>query len=562
MSKENDPILESLQGMTIDELIASTKLELQEDVQPEPEIQLEPLIGPAYTDLSVEEAEEVPEEEADEEDEEEDNRRIPAILRVMLYVCCVLATSVLLAVGAWKCLDEVCALTAADRPVTITVEEGDTISTITKKLRENHLIEYEWLFSLYCMMSNAEAKIDPGTYQLNELFDYHALVNGMIETSENRATVRVTIPEGYEAEDIFAILEENGVCTVAELKEAAANYAFDYAFLEGLEYGSEKRLEGYLFPDTYEFYVGDKAPNVLAKFLRNFDRKITDEMYADLEELNQRMRTKLTAAGYSEAEIQEKLLTFHDVIIVASLVEKETTRTAESASISSVIYNRLCSRLYPCLNIDATVQYVLPERKEVLTLADKSVISPYNTYTNAGLPVGPISNPGINSIRAALYPANNEYYFYALYPGGNNHFSETAAEHQEFLDEISGKTLQEQEQQRLQELEEARQEMAQAAAVQEDRAIEIALEEARREKYLQEGDDFSGNTNAVLLLPEEKPLHWDENWTIMNENGEPLYAGQAIWSVCIANAAAADAYLYIYVDIQTGAVVGAARTEG
>ena len=126
------------------------------------------------------------------------------------------------------------------------------------------------------------------------------------------------------------------------------------------------------------------------------------------------------------------------MIIVASLVEKETAKTSESASIASVIYNRLCSKLYPCLQIDATIQYALDERKEVLSNADKAIISPYNTYTNAGLPAGPIANPGINSIRAALYPAETDYYFYALGSDGVHKFSKTYYEHQDFLASLEG----------------------------------------------------------------------------------------------------------------------------
>ena len=124
-------------------------------------------------------------------------------------------------------------------------------------------------------------------------------------------------------------------------------------------------------------------------------------------------------------------------------MEKETAKTSESASIASVIYNRLCSKLYPCLQIDATIQYVLDERKEVLSNADKSIISPYNTYTNAGLPAGPIANPGINSIRAALYPADTEYYFYALGSDGVHKFSKTYYEHQDFLASLEGGTTDE-----------------------------------------------------------------------------------------------------------------------
>ena len=552
MQNENDSNLEHLQEMSVDELLRSTKADLESDTTDSNALPFEPLLPTEYADLSAENP---------EPEEEEDRYRIPAILRVMLYICCVLAAAVLLAVGAWKCVDDACALTADDRVVTVTVSEGSTMSDVTKMMKEKGLIRYEWLFSLYCMISNADEKIDPGTYQLNELFDYHALINGMIETSENRATVRVTIPEGYEAEDIFALLEENSVCSADELREAAANYEFDYAFLDELEYGDFRRLEGYLFPDTYEFYVGDKAPNVLGRFLRNFDNKITEEMYAELDHLNRMLRGKLEKEGYSEADIRSKQLTFHDVIIIASLVEKETTRTAESANISSVIYNRLCSKTYPCLNIDATIQYVLPERKEILTLADKSVISPYNTYTNAGLPVGPISNPGMNSIRAALYPADTSYYFYALYPGGNNHFSETASEHQEFLDEISGKALQEQEEQRLRELEEARKQLAASAAISEERAIEIALEEAKKDTYQYQSwkSDFSDQPHAILLISEEEVLHWEEKWEHKDENGKKLYIGQPVWSVRITDKNDSLTSLVVYVDIDSGAVVGAAK---
>lgn len=127
----------------------------------------------------------------------------------------------------------------------------------------------------------------------------------------------------------------------------------------------------------------------------------------------------------------------HDVIIVASLIEKETAKASESPSIAAVIYNRLCSKLYPCLEIDATIQYALDERKEVLSNADKGIISPYNTYKNAGLPAGPISNPGIASIRAALYPAESDDYFYALGNDGVHHFSRTYYEHQDFLESLN-----------------------------------------------------------------------------------------------------------------------------
>ena len=414
------------EDMSLDELLQSTKEEIEHGAP----TSFEPTLPAEYAEL-------VNDEELPYEEEPYDDRyRMPGVIKGLLYVCCVLAAAIVLAVFAWKCADEVCALTADDHVVTVTVPENVSMNQVSRMLHDQNLIEYRWLFNLYCMISNAEEKIEPGTYQLNTLFDYHALVYAMMETSENRATVTVTVPKGYEAEDIFALLEENGVCAAEDLKQVAEEYAFDYWFLQEIEYGDFRRLEGYLFPDTYEFYVDDDPENVLGKFLRNFNRKLTEELQGDLDKLNEKLRQLKLDTGFSESEIVD--LTIHDVITVASLVEKETTSSAESGEIASVIYNRLCSKLYPCLNIDATIQYVLPERKEILTNADKAVISPYNTYTNAGLPVGPIANPGMSSIRAALYPENTDYYFYAIDPAGGHHFSETVYEHQAFLDSLLG----------------------------------------------------------------------------------------------------------------------------
>lgn len=385
-----------------------------------------------YADLEPEEA--LPEEEYVPKPERK--HLLAPGLRTLIYVCTVLAASMLLAVGAWLCADDVLALTKPDRETSVIIAQNDTIADVTEQLEEKGLIKYGWLFKFYCWYSHAEEKIEAGTYTLNNLYDYHALVNGMRAGAVERATVQITIPEGYECDDIFSELAAQGVCSLEELEQAAARHEFEYDFLQDLPYGDVKRLEGYLFPDTYQFFVGDNAVNVIDKFLRNFDKKLTDELRAAVDEVNAMLETQMAANGFTAAEIAETKLTLHDIIIVASLIEKETGRTSESASIASVIYNRLCSKLYPCLQIDATIQYVLPERKEILSNADKAFLSPYNTYINAGLPAGPIANPGINSIRAALYPADTDYYFYALNKDGAHTFSETYYEHQEVLEEM------------------------------------------------------------------------------------------------------------------------------
>ena len=442
----------ALESMSLDELLESTKEDLARvdalmgadseadgdggaDVPPD-DMQtgtlppFEPELPSEYADLTTDE-----ETAQEEEAPEQAKPRLAPGLKTLLYVCCVLAASVLLAVGAWVCADDVLALTKPDREVNVTISDNESIAQITSDLKSKGLIQHEWLFKFYCLYSHAENKIEPGTYTLNNLYDYHALVSAMRAGSEERASVQITIPEGYECDDVFAELADKGVCTAEELEKAAAEHEFDYDFLAELPYGDAHRLEGYLFPDTYQFYVGDDAVNVLDKFLRNFDRKLTPELRAVVDDVNDMMAKKMEQNGFTETEIANSKLTLHDIIIVASLVEKETAKTSESANIASVIYNRLCSKLYPCLQIDATIQYVLPERKEILSNADKAYMSPYNTYTNAGLPAGPIANPGINSIRAALYPADTDYYFYALGKDGVHVFSRTYYEHQEVLGE-------------------------------------------------------------------------------------------------------------------------------
>ena len=459
--QETSELEKSLEELSLDELLASVKDDLarvdammdgadaavpdadaaQEDTDENKSEKsgmqplFEPKIPEEYADLTAD----VDQEKPEEEQPPKKHQRLPAGIRVLLYVCCVLAVAVLLAVAAWRFADDVLALTKDDTEVTVTVADGATISQIASELHSKGLVRYEGLFKLYCWVSRAEQTIEPGTYTLNGRYDYHALINNMVEASPDRAVVEVTIPEGYECEDIFKLLEADGVCSYDELANAAATYEFDYAFLQDIAYGSENRLEGYLFPDTYQFYMGDDPENVIDKFLRNFDNKFTSDLYDALDALNDRLAQHMRQNAFSETEIADAQLSLYDLITVASLVEKETARTSESATIASVIYNRLCSKLYPCLEIDATIQYALAERKEVLSNADKGVLSPYNTYTNAGLPAGPIANPGMNSIRAALYPAETNYYFYALDTTGVHHFSETYYEHQNFLNELAGK---------------------------------------------------------------------------------------------------------------------------
>ncbi len=338
----------------------------------------------------------------------------------------------------WTCAADVLAFGREDHSVTITITKNDTLDTICQKLEATGLVEYPQLFKLYAQFSNAMKKIGPGTYDLNTLYDYHALVLMMSPTGSNRVSVKVMIPEGYNCQQIFQLLEQKGVCTAADLEEASATGQLgDYWFLEGVQRGSKYCLEGYLFPDTYEFYVGDSPTRVLNKFLTNFDNRFTDIMEAKLFTLNTTLSEMMKSHGLSQEYIDDHQMTIREVVIIASMIEKESANPAENYTISSVIYNRLTNPgAYPHLNIDAALVYVTGHPQ--LTEEDKQLDSPYNTYLHEGLIPGPISNPSRSSLDAALEPSQTLYHFYALDPKtGEHHFSATYEEHQAFLDSLT-----------------------------------------------------------------------------------------------------------------------------
>lgn len=365
---------------------------------------------------------------------------IPHILVTLVWLALCVFIGISLGRVAWVSVADVMAFGREPQEIVVTIEQDDTIADIAQKLKQEGLIRYPKLFELYSLFSSAREDISAGTFTLNTIYDYHALVNSMSYYSSTREETTVMIPEGYTCAQIFALLEEKEVCKAAELEAyAAAGELDEYWFLDGVERGSANCLEGFLFPDTYNFYKNDSPEAVLEKLLDTFDYRFSEEHQAQLENLNSWLRGMMESNGKDEAYIQENLLDVRDVVIIASLIEKETAGADESATIASVIYNRLYNwgDTPRYLNIDAALMYVLGH-KEVLTNEDLQVDSPYNTYTNTGLVPGPIANPGLNSIEAALNPAGTKYYFYVLDPATGDHlFASTAAEHEANVARVS-----------------------------------------------------------------------------------------------------------------------------
>jgi len=342
-------------------------------------------------------------------------RRRRALLRFAAWLIFVVVTSLALSGIGWLLANDFAAFNKDPLTATITVTKDDDLDSVADKLKDEGMIEYKWFFKLFGKVAHAEDKIGIGEHELNTTMDYSALINHMRSSSGalTSETVRVTIHEGATVKQIIEQLAEYGVNTVEELTDAAANYDYTYSFITGQK-GDITRLEGYLFPDTYEFYVGGNAATAIGKLLSNFNTKL--DGLADL--------------------VDESGRPLSEIITIASLIEKETDGS-DRANIASVIYNRLnnVGETYHLLQIDASQIYGLGDRYTGrLTQSDLDIDTPYNLHIHEGLPPTPIANPGLASIRAALEPAQTGYYFYALGKDGVHHYFAT---YREFLDFVN-----------------------------------------------------------------------------------------------------------------------------
>ncbi len=344
----------------------------------------------------------------------------------LMYGLFVICLSIILACFAWMCAVDVLALNKEDRsgiveilpyqptgdmPTTVTQtidgEEVEVpikvdIDQVASALKDNGIIEYKWLFKFYAQFSDANIKIDPGTYALDTSLDYWALVTTMQYGSDSQGKVQITFPEGYTTDQIFTLLETNKVCSKADLYNALETYAFNYDFLSDLPLGEDTRLEGYLFPDTYEFYTGESATMAISRFLDNLESRLKE---ADVEEI-----------------AAQRNMSVRDVLIMASLIEKEAGATeGERENMASVLYNRLNAGWK--LQLDSTLNYIKGTSTLDLTYEDMEIDSPYNTYLYEGLPAGPICNPGMASIQAVLFPASTDYWYWYSVDGVSTFFT-------------------------------------------------------------------------------------------------------------------------------------------
>ncbi|CAH1205816.1 Endolytic murein transglycosylase [Paenibacillus auburnensis] len=335
-----------------------------------------------------------------------------AAIRAVLIVILLLALAG--GGGAWYIWNGMQPVEPAGPAVTFTIEKGMGSSEIADLLEENGIIRNGLLFKGYLKWVKEGSSFKAGTYTASPGDTYDQLIArlnaGDVVKEE---TVVFTIPEGFTAKQVADKLAEawNQKAEVF-LKVIDSGTGLAAADRLGIPVNAElrHRLEGYLFPETYEL-VKDSTP-----------QEIVEAMLEQLEK-------KLDSIPDWKTKLDKRGLSLHELLTVASLVEREVVVDEERPLVAGVIYNRLNKGQK--LEIDATVQYLLDKQKERLLNKDLKVDSPYNTYKNAGLPPGPIASPGLASIQAALEPKASEYYFYVTKKDGSQGhlFGKTYKEH-------------------------------------------------------------------------------------------------------------------------------------
>lgn len=336
-------------------------------------------------------------------------RIIRALAAVTIIgVCAVLAT-------AWFGYSQSLPVEETGKPVSVKVEPGSGTRDIADQLERQGLIRSSDLFLLYLKWHGEGSRFQAGAYEIRPGITFAQIVDklnrGEVVQEE---TVRLTVPEGYTVMQIIELLEEHGYNRDQLLKLAHSHPpAVKSASAAAIPADTKLRipLEGYLFPETYEFKKGTTEQEVLDAMAVELDRKLT--------QLPEGWRMRLEALN----------ITFHQFLTLASLIEREVAVASERALVSGVMYNRL--RMKMPLQIDATIQYLFDKPKELLYNKDLQIESPYNTYLNAGIPPGPIASPSLAAMKAALYPAETKYLFYVTKKDGTNEhlFAETFEQH-------------------------------------------------------------------------------------------------------------------------------------
>ncbi|MFR8011567.1 MAG: endolytic transglycosylase MltG [Clostridia bacterium] len=338
--------------------------------------------------------------------------------------------TVLLSVYAIFCVQDVLAIGVSEESVRVEIPENATTSQIIDILEDNGLVKNGLFCKLFAQFRGYENNYVGGVYTVDSNIGVEGMLYLFKEKPQSAAEVQVTIPEGWTVDQIVTRLSEMGVCSADSLYDTLENtdyssYPFIAALQEGDINGRYYLLEGYLFPDTYMFYVDSNPNDVVKKMLDNYESKISDINADGTPDLEQ-----------SSARAQELGCTWDEIMVIASIIEREAGSADQMADISAVIHNRLKNSVeFPLLQMDSTsdyyYNYIEPKLEDD---AQKQLYeSSYNTYQSClGLPKGPICNPSLGAIYAALYPTEgSDYYYFCHDREGNIYLARTDQEHEQ-----------------------------------------------------------------------------------------------------------------------------------
>ena len=287
------------------------------------------------------------------------------------------------------------------------VKKGEGNKLIAANLLDKKIISNELYFYYYFYMNHLLDKIMPGVYMLSGNLSIPEIAH--VITNPEAQAVKITFPEGLTAKDMAEILQKNGFNSTAFLQlveNIPDSFRKRYAFLASPAVSS---LEGYLFPDTYFFKKDLTAEQIAKKMLDNFENKIDETLLAELKKQNKKLS---------------------DIIVLASIVEKEVPMATDMKIVAGIFENRLEAGMP--LQSDATLSYILSDTIDSHTVEQTKIVSPYNTYANKGLTPGPIANPGMQAISAVIYPQKTDYTFFLTAGTGaekKTYYAKTYEEH-------------------------------------------------------------------------------------------------------------------------------------
>lgn len=318
--------------------------------------------------------------------------------------------------------------------VTVEIPQNPTVDDVAETLESNGIINEPSYFKMYASITKSADSFTQGTYEISKNMDYEAIINYLLSSNNRTDTVSVMISEGQNVLEIANTLKENGALSdVDAFLELCASDKFDedFSFLKDIDNADDRyyKLEGYLYPDTYEFYKNEDAESVIYKFLNNFEMRLSQ---------------KQDVSGYDDLTTVNKMLedsdySLDEIIRIASIIQAEAANTEDMYNVSSIIHNRLTADAdmgVSNLGLDSTKFYPYRSAADVPKSEGSDYTSKYDTYSKTGLPAGPICNPGMDAIVAALNPNDTSYYYFCHDADGNAYYASTLYEHQLNLEYI------------------------------------------------------------------------------------------------------------------------------